>query len=1016
MRYILDDKGYIDSVSCTPYNCKDKSCQEYTGTIPTGYSSFTEWATNANIRAYKIVNGNLVFDEKREEELKTQWKREEEANLPTDIDLSGYATKEELNAYAKTSSLAKVATTGKYEDLTNEPDIYTLETKADASAKLTEAKTYTDTKIGNLIGTAPETLDTIQEVAQAIEDNETVIEALNSAIGKKANTSDLSKVATSGSYNDLTNKPIIHDTLTSTSTTESLSANQGKVLDEKIESVMDNVEGFILESMGAVYDAIPTNNNQLENGAGYITSIPSEYITESELDAKKYLTSFTESDPTVPSHVKAITTNDISKWNTKDIPTLTSPVRIYNLATGVYKLPKGCVIQYGGASGSASFTISGDAVLLVQTTSENYKTFIATAGISSDYNTSIYVGNVYSTTGVYKQFDFADYVTETELSNKGYLTSYTETDPTVPSHVKNITSSDITNWNNKSNFSGSYNDLTNKPTIPTVPTNISAFNNDKGYLTSVPSEYVTETELSSTLNNKVDKVSGKGLSTNDYTTIEKNKLAGIDTGANKTTVENSLTSTSTTNALSANQGKVLDEKIEDIMGNVEGFLFEYMGAIQDAIPTNNNQLENGAGYQTASDVNSIVSTKQDKLVSGTNIKTINGTSVLGSGDITISSGKDAKVYYGTCTTSASTQAKVVTCSDFVLETGAKISVKFTNGQTYNGTATLNVNGTGAINICRVGTTTTTRYYWSAGEVVDFVYDGTNYVMEGKGVATTTYYGVTKLSSSTSSTSTSLAATPSAVKSAYDLANTANTQATTNATALDNKVDKVEGKDLSTNDYTTAEKTKLSGIETGANKTVVNNTLTSDSTTEALSAGQGKWLQQQIDDTNEEFAIWTQGITNMVTGKQDTLVSGTNIKTINGESLLGSGDITIEGGGSSGSAEGVVLYENSAGTNAGITLSQSTVLMSALEIYYGNATEDTLNYAKLYDPKGKMPSLIYEDVNKTTGVANRAVVRLSITRTAITAYSYYTSELSASGQTFSTSTNGIYIRKVIGYLL
>lgn len=32
-------------------------------------------------------------------------------------------------------------------------------------------------------------------------------------------------------------------------------------------------------------------------------------------------------------------------------------------------------------------------------------------------------------------------------------------------------------------------------------------------------------------NNKVDKVSGKGLSTNDYTTAEKNKLSGIATGA-----------------------------------------------------------------------------------------------------------------------------------------------------------------------------------------------------------------------------------------------------------------------------------------------------------------------------------------------------------------------------------------------------------------------------------------------------------------------------------------------------
>ena len=39
------------------------------------------------------------------------------------------------------------------------------------------------------------------------------------------------------------------------------------------------------------------------------------------------------------------------------------------------------------------------------------------------------------------------------------------------------------------------------------------------------------------------------------------------------------------------------------------------------------------------------------------------------------------------------------------------------------------------------------------------------------------------------------------------------------------------------------------------------------------------------------------------GKQEKLVSGTNIKTINGNSILGSGNITIEGGGSSGGGSG-----------------------------------------------------------------------------------------------------------------
>lgn len=60
--------------------------------------------------------------------------------------------------------------------------------------------------------------------------------------------------------------------------------------------------------------------------------------------------------------------------------------------------------------------------------------------------------------------------------------------------------------------------------------------------------------------NKVDKVAGKGLSTNDYTTTEKTKLAGIAEGANKTVVDNAL-STSSTNPV---QNKVVNTAISDL--------------------------------------------------------------------------------------------------------------------------------------------------------------------------------------------------------------------------------------------------------------------------------------------------------------------------------------------------------------------------------------------------------------------------------------------------------------------
>lgn len=67
---------------------------------------------------------------------------------------------------------------------------------------------------------------------------------------------------------------------------------------------------------------------------------------------------------------------------------------------------------------------------------------------------------------------------------------------------------------------------------------------------------------------KVDKIEGKELSSNDFTNAYKSKLDGIAAQANKTTVENSLTSTSTTNALAAAQGKALKDLIDALTARV----------------------------------------------------------------------------------------------------------------------------------------------------------------------------------------------------------------------------------------------------------------------------------------------------------------------------------------------------------------------------------------------------------------------------------------------------------------
>lgn len=81
MRYILTDDGYIDEISFgNPLECKNKNCIEYTGSIPTGYTSLEEWSENAIIQAYKIESGNLVYYQAKATELQALWNSQQNSN------------------------------------------------------------------------------------------------------------------------------------------------------------------------------------------------------------------------------------------------------------------------------------------------------------------------------------------------------------------------------------------------------------------------------------------------------------------------------------------------------------------------------------------------------------------------------------------------------------------------------------------------------------------------------------------------------------------------------------------------------------------------------------------------------------------------------------------------------------------------------------------------------------------------------------------------------------------------
>lgn len=90
-------------------------------------------------------------------------------------------------------------------------------------------------------------------------------------------------------------------------------------------------------------------------------------------------------------------------------------------------------------------------------------------------------------------------------------------------------------------------------------------------------------KIKSALGGKVDVVSGKGLSTNDYTTAEKTKLSGIASGAQANVIE----------SVKVNGTKLTPSS----------------KAVDISVPTKVSQLTNDSGFQTSTQVDSIVTGK-----------------------------------------------------------------------------------------------------------------------------------------------------------------------------------------------------------------------------------------------------------------------------------------------------------------------------------------------------------------------------------------------------------------------
>ena len=312
-----------------------------------------------------------------------------------------------------------------------------------------------------------------------------------------------------------------------------------------------------------------------------------------------------------------------------------------------------------------------------------------------------------------------------------------------------------------------------------------------------------------------------------------------------------------------------------------------------------------------------------------------------------------KIWYGTCTTAAGTAAKVVSCEGFTaaeLEEGTILLVTFsaTNSGAV-GSLTLNVNDTGAKKIQYINNgirgNLSSAGYLRADTTYPFIYDGTcwlvliNYNTTYSALSEADMHIGTATSSRlitaqrlkqaveyhapvTSVNGSTGAVTISVPTKTSDLTN--DSGFITGYTETDPVFSASAAAGITSSDITNwnnkVSDTKTWGdvaapssrSDTTSNRYVpqFTNTNSSSSTTasfamvgsEPFGCGIPKWDNNKYlyaatpsaNDNSTKVAT-TAYISSAISGKQDTLVSGTNIKTVNNESLLGSGNVSISGG-------------------------------------------------------------------------------------------------------------------------
>ena len=400
----------------------------------------------------------------------------------------------------------------------NKPISNAVQTALDLKADKTQLS-ETETKI-------KANSNDITEIKGDIVDLNASIEGLNTEIGLKANTADvynktdinlkLDEKQNVGDYALKSEIPNISGLVTQEELTNDLSL---KANEADVQTALN---------LKADKTQIPTKTSQLTNDSNFLTSIPEEYVTESELTAKNYATK-TDADNIADD--LATVTQTVSQQGeslndlTTSVTSLSSSKQDKLTAGNNITIIDNVISSTGGSSGTSDYTDLTNKPSINSVELSGNKS-LADLGIQAAGNYALKSELPTKVSQLQNDSNFltsipAEYITETELSTKNYATT------------ENLTSGLATKANTNDlavvATTGSYNDLTNKPVIP------EAYTLPVASTTTLGGVKVDGTTITASAEGIITAVAG---GTSDYTELtNKPQINSIELSGNKTLAE-----------------------------------------------------------------------------------------------------------------------------------------------------------------------------------------------------------------------------------------------------------------------------------------------------------------------------------------------------------------------------------------------------------------------------------------------------------------------------------------------